>query len=557
MFSRPRIVTCLALFSLHLSGCLLFAGRHWEVTRRSVINPINATLHRHYPASFEAAELDGVVAYYATDSGDGLRWSSQRNVVDSFSEERILWEGKHGEESIRDRYAKTLALFERIDRAELRIHYIDWSHDDDLGFPAQVRLLLRGQSPEGRQQVFDQRSDIRVLKKDNSWLISAETVKSRELISSSSSQFQAITKQAGLNIPHDISESPKFRLIGDVGASSGSAVADFNCDGLEDIALLSTNQLHLLGNDANGSFSDRRFDMGIDGILGISATGLVFFDADNDGDPDLWISGVTGQVFLRNDDCERFVDTTDAVGIESSVWSSMPAVADFDRDGFLDVYVVRMGNHQGTAPEPNWDARNGHLDSLYHNNGDGTFHDVAKDAGIQERGWGLTAAWGDFNNDSFPDLYVGNEFGYNALYRNNGDGSFTDIAIAAGARDRGAAMGITWGDYDNDGDLDIYVSNMYANSRWAMFHPEFPPPLPWYLSWVPRSDIETVIDELTRGSTLLRNNGDETFTDVSQEAGVRDAQWGWSAEFLDFNNDALLDIYAVNGFVTGPLEADV
>jgi hypothetical protein len=235
----------------------------------------------------------------------------------------------------------------------------------------------------------------------------------------------------------------------------------------------------------------------------------------------------------------------------------MPIVADYDRDGFLDVYVVRMGDQEKTAPQPSWDARNGVPHALYHNNGDGTFTDVTAAAGIDETGWGLAGAWGDYNNDGYPDIYVGNEFGFKSLYRNNRDGTFTNVAQAAGALDRGAAMGISWGDYDNDGNLDLFISNMYANSRWALLHPDFPPPVPWYLSWVPRSDIDAIIDELTQGSTLLHNNGDGTFTDVSDKAGIRDGQWGWGAEFFDYNNDGRLDIFAVNGFLTGPLLDDV
>jgi len=124
-------------------------------------------------------------------------------------------------------------------------------------------------------------------------------------------------------------------------------------------------------------------------------------------------------------------------------------------------------------------------------------------------------------------------------------------------------MGVAWGDFDNDGHADIYAANMYANSRWALVHPDFPAPIPWpvrVLGWFTaevqqRSD--QVFDELTRGNTLFHNNGDGTFTDVADASGVRDGQWGWGTEFLDYNNDGLLDIYGVNGFVSGPVLDDV
>jgi VCBS repeat protein len=101
------------------------------------------------------------------------------------------------------------------------------------------------------------------------------------------------------------------------------------------------------------------------------------------------------------------------------------------------------------------------------------------------------------------------------------------------------------------------VSNMYANSRWALFHPEWPVPIPWYMRWAPRARVDRVIDELSRGNTLKHNNGDGTFTDVSDAAGIRDAQWGWGAEFVDYNDDGRLDVYNSNGFITGPILDDV
>ena len=190
------------------------------------------------------------------------------------------------------------------------------------------------------------------------------------------------------------------------------------------------------------------------------------------------------------------------------------------------------------------------------------FAEVSREAGITKNrvvslDLAIGQAWGDYDNDGWVDLYVTDPAGPNTLYHNQGDGTFREVGDAAGARQRSAEMGVAWGDYNNDGHLDLYLSNMYANSRWALFHPEWPVPIPWYLRWAPRHRVDLVIDELSRGGALLQNNGDGTFTDVSDAAGIRDAQWGWGAEFLDYNGDGRLDIFNSNGMITGALLDDV
>ena len=111
--------------------------------------------------------------------------------------------------------------------------------------------------------------------------------------------------------------------------------------------------------------------------------------------------------------------------------------------------------------------------------------------------------------------------------------------------------------------LDLFVSGMHANSGWTLFHPDFPIPIPWYFRLLGvftnavQKESDVITDRLSRGSSLLLNNGDGTFTDISDSAGVRDGQWGWAGDFLDYDNDGDLDLYAVNGFITGPLDDDV
>ena len=551
---------CVSLVALALlfPGCTRYTGQHWEEVRQTVIEPINGAVHRHLPRDITAKDMDAVLAAYAVDTGSGLTWGNAPvDVSQGFTEQRLRWTGPAGDEPLRARYEQLFATFDTIERAEVRIHRVYWDQRDERGFPADVRLLVRGRAADGTRRMLDQHARVWLDERAGRWVLTGEEITARELLSSHAPAFDVATTSAGLNDVHDIDGSPPFRLLGDMGTSSGLAVADADCDGFEDIALLSSSRLRLFRNAADGSFTDATAAMGLPAEIDIAGTGLVFFDADNDGDPDLWVSGIRGQRYFRNEGCRGFRDVTEAAGIGPSVWASMPIVADYDRDGRLDVFVVRMGDHQHTSPLPNWDAHNGTPDSLYHNNGDGTFSEVAEHAGVADRGWGLAGAWGDYDHDGWPDLYVGNEFGIGALYHNQRDGTFRDVSAAANARERSAAMGVAWGDYDNDGNLDLYVSNMYANSRWALFHPEWPVPMPWYLRWAPRDRVDTVIDELSRGGTLLHNNGNGTFTDVSDAADIRDSQWGWGAEFVDYNEDGRLDIYNANGMITGPVLDDV
>ena len=550
-------ILCVVAAAFLLAGCWRYTGRHWEETRQTVIEPINSAIHRHLPRDIRAQDLDAVLAVYASDTGTGLIWNEPAHVSQGFAEQRVRWTGPTGSEPLRTRYEKLFATFDTVERAEVRIHRIYWDQRGADGYPAEVRTIVRGHGPDGTRRMLDQRTRVWIDQRDGRWVLTGEEVTARELISTATPAFDVVTQAAGLHDVHDIEGSPPFRLLGDTGTSSGLAVADFDCDGLEDIALLSSSRIRLYRNAADGSFADVTADMGLPDRTDIAGAGLVFFDADNDGDPDLWVGGISGQQFFRNDRCRAFSDATAAAGIGPGVWASMVVVADYDRDGFLDLYVVRMGDHENTSPLPNWEARNGVPDSLYRNNGDGTFSEVSDAAGIHDRGWGLAGAWGDYDDDGGPDLYVGNDFGIGELYHNERDGTFREVGAAANARERSAVMGVTWGDYDNDGHLDLYLSAMYANSRWALFHPDWPVPIPWYLHWVPRDSVDTIIDELSRGNTLLRNNGNGTFVNVSDSAGIRDGQWGWGAEFLDYNGDGLLDVYHSNGMITGPNLDDI
>ena len=154
-------------------------------------------------------------------------------------------------------------------------------------------------------------------------------------------------------------------------------------------------------------------------------------------------------------------------------------------------------------------------------------------------------AWGDYDNDGDPDLYVANDFGRNNLYRNEGDGTFTDVAAAAGVEDPAAGMSAAWGDYDNDGDLDLHTANMWSSAGRRLTFAER------FADVAAAADTRRKFQRQARGNSLFRNNGDGTFSDVSEEAGVTMGRWGWAADFVDLDNDGLLDLFVQNGYLTG------
>jgi len=229
--------------------------------------------------------------------------------------------------------------------------------------------------------------------------------------------------------------------------------------------------------------------------------GSAVFDFDGDGHLDVMFSGVSGGCSLyRNNGDGTFTDVSVSSGLDACVNAWGIAIGDYNNDGFPDVFVTRLGFLDGDAV-------------LYRNNGDGTFTDVTREAGVNTWTPGFTASWIDYDCDGLLDLFVPANLGGlfhrtrpDCLYRNNGDGTFTEVAQAAGLRKRWPTIGATWGDYDNDGYPDLFLSGMFGRA------------------------------------SLYHNNGDGTFTDVSREAGIDEPGLGMVAFFCDYDDDGWLDI---------------
>lgn len=223
----------------------------------------------------------------------------------------------------------------------------------------------------------------------------------------------------------------------------------------------------------------------------------------------------------------------------NEVIGSGACVADYDRDGFPDIYAV---NGSGFAHYygKRWWWSDPPGNALYRNKGDGTFEDVASGAGVARQGWGMGCAFGDYDNDGYPDLYVTN-YGANVLYHNNGDGTFADVTDHARAGDKRWGTSAVWFDYDNDGDLDFYVVN------YVVFDKGMTPgePNSAFKAIQPFLMDSSLFDG--EGNVLFRNNGGGTFTDVTAAAGVANsAGRSMGAVAFDYDNDGDQDLYIAN-----------
>lgn len=340
----------------------------------------------------------------------------------------------------------------------------------------------------------------------------------------------------------------------------GLALADVNGDQLDDVYVCQPaglpNRLYLRAADS--SLTEVSAQAGVDWLD--RSRSALFVDLDNDGDQDLIIAMNVNVMMMSNDGSGRFTER--ATYYTSGDPTSLSA-ADYDADSDLDVYVTGYGGGFLAAsegddaalghaiPYPYHDASNGGANLLLQNDGDWKFRDVTKDRGLEvnNRRWSFAASWEDFDRDGDADLYVANDYGRNNLYRND-DGSFVDIAAEAGVEDIAAGMSVSWGDYNNDGWMDIYVGNMFssAGNRIA------------YQRNFQASAADTTRAQFqrhARGNTLFENLQDGTFRDVSLKAAVTMGRWAWGSKFADLNNDGREDILVANGYVTGPDTGDL
>jgi tetratricopeptide (TPR) repeat protein len=343
---------------------------------------------------------------------------------------------------------------------------------------------------------------------------------------------------------------------------NGVSVGDIDNDGLDDLYVCQPGGLpnRLYRNRGNGTFEDITDAAGV-GVLDETACAL-FADFDNDGHQDLIVVRASGPLLFENQGNGKFLQKPEAFkfAIPPQGTFTGAAIADYDRDGWLDVYfclyVYYRGADQYKYPLPYYAAENGPPNFMMRNNRDGTFRDVTPESGLNQNNtrYSFCCGWSDYNSDGWPDLYVVNDFGRKNLYRNNGDGTFTDVASQAGVEDVGAGMSVCWLDYDKDGAQDLYVANMWTAageriSTQDVFQKNSTP------------EIRAQYHKHAMGNSLFRNRGPDAhknaFQDETKSSGTGMGRWAWSSDAWDFDHDGFPDLYITNGMISGPSREDL
>ncbi|GAB4452906.1 MAG: CRTAC1 family protein [Armatimonadaceae bacterium] len=361
--------------------------------------------------------------------------------------------------------------------------------------------------------------------------------------------FRDVAASAGVRFTHSNGATGKFYYVEETGA--GCAFFDYDNDGFLDIYLVQSGAIPrapgsrdpknfgaLYHNNGDGTFTDVTAGSGLDTDLGYGQ-GIAVGDYNNDGFDDLYISGYGGNYLLRNDGGSgKFTDVTEQARVgdtdQGRRYAVSSAFGDYDNDGDLDLYVCHYAlwspetnkichTAKGTPDYCTPDVLDSDADRFYRNNGDGTFTDVTRESGIGSRlAHGMGVIWTDYNNDGWEDIFVSNDLTPQFLWHNNGDGTFTNRSEEAGcAFDYNAShlagMGIGLGDYDNSGRESIFVTNFSQQPN-----------------------------------TLFRNAGDGLFEDVSMQTNVALPHMNFLAfgcDFLDYDADGWRDLIVANGHV--------
>lgn len=539
-----------------------------------------------YAAALKKRNVEGVLALYDSNylsDHEGLfqeELSWQDETTPETRDRLRIYTVKESQtqqvtkEGVRHQIEAQLAAMDYINFAKFKIERIE----EQTGYQRatlKTLLWLRGQQDNG--ETVETHLRLRLwLSKSDGWKIERREFLDGSTVRGGAKGMVDVTSAAGLDfkahhnpmLRDEEQWKPKrFPLVR--YAHGGVATADYDNDGWYDIYLCDGERPRLYRNLRNGKFEDVTARAGLPATLpGVQVA--IFADFDNDGFPDLFLGRSTAENRLyRNNGNGTFSDVTEGANI-GGYWVSTASAIDYDNDGRIDLYLGRYLDPRKNVPTTLFYTRNGEGNTLLHNDGNFKFTNATTNV-TREGGLTLGIAWGDYDGDGRPDVYVANDFGRNALLKNNGDGNFTDVSQATGTLDIGFGMSATFADFDNDGRLDLYVANVHSGQRW--FGNEAT--LRNYLVTSFKqgtiredrrlfeeihgfvgNDWENFGERVIRGNSLMLNRG-ATFEDVTEQAQANPHGWFWGAAAFDYDNDGLQDIYVADGWITGKKPDDL
>lgn len=449
--------------------------------------------------------------------------------------------------------AGLLEEFENVERPRLRVLAIDTDRDEENLWRTELLVSAKGTARDGSRIAVESVHDVLCRFKDEAdieagpilekWVVNEETVRT-----SRAKLFEEVTQKAGLarlKLYDNWKVAPQYIQ----NYTAQIAVGDYDRDGFLDIAVAGVDGVpHLLRSIEGKRFENVATRAGIrpwhsNTTSGVDSILATWIDYDNDGFPDL----IMGKTLYHNVGGQRFEDVTEASGLKVHYDPMGAAIADYDGDGLLDIYILyQHTEHSRGVQGEGWvgDNLSGTENSLWKNMGGGRFMDVTSStatAGGPRRSFAAT--WFYADEDHHPDLYVANDFGHNVLLLNDAKGDFKSAREDSGVADYSTSMGVATGDLNNDGDLEIYVANMYSKMGLRIMahvsREDYPPGM-----------YAQVLGSAEGNRLYSPETGNNRYFDHSLIARVNEVGWAHAPAFVDLDSDGLLDIYATSGFMS-------
>lgn len=578
--TRARNVVAIAVLCVSATGLVTWtrmeraeaSAKRFEAVGFGIFDSC-LSFNEAFGADDRVAMLDFTVA-----GGGEMSW--ERVPVDHPHEfEFARWAAQGPTRSLADGLNELRAAHPELEQSAFKIHLLEEHGERTATATLRFEVTSDTRTDAGLVRAQFTQGD------DGRWRVRDSELVEGTTVSGSGDLFVDVADERGLDfvmgedlrfVPHAACEAHDCEHVGPLRfqtmrhAYAGVAAADIDGDHDDDLFLCSGGVAAVYRN-TDGRFTDVTDDIGIGELWHVNTAG--FADLDGDGDQDLFCGSFFGENRLfENDGTGHFVDVTEASGLGRDDMVTCFAFFDHDGDGDLDLYLGRFLDARREIPGSFLYARNGERDILYSNEGDLSFTDVTEHANIGDHGLALSVAAADYDEDGDQDLYVANDFGRNVLFKNRGDGVFDEVSKETGTYAIGGSMSASWGDYDGDGRLDLYVAAIRSNQRWyaqpqtarRIVH-KFLREGRFNMNNPLLSDLRDFLgDRWTNvgnhalaGNSLLRQRDDGTFEDMAERAGARPAGWYWSSGFLDFDHDGDLDVFASDGWITGADDHDL